>query len=213
VSTTTANTIMVDQVQLARALAQAGVGGTLVNEWWLDVPDVTSAAYVDELAAAGVAGQSGAVLGTQVAQHPVRVATQGAIWLVALGAALIAALGFAIYATGSLRARNAEFAQLRAIGLSSRRLVGIVAVETTLLGLLGSIVGLGLGLALSLLVVPVVGVSANGAPPIPEVRILVPWDQLGLLAIEVGLVLMVVVVVAARVQRDIDPTTVLRRGD
>jgi ABC-type antimicrobial peptide transport system permease subunit len=152
-------------------------------------------------------------LALDMQQHPLRVATQAALWLVLGGAALLAAVGFAIHATGSLRSRSLEFAQLRAIGLSRRRLIGVIAAESALLSLFGTIVGVGLGLALGWLVAPLVGASADGSTPVPPVAIVIPWAQVALLGLEVVAVLAIVVFVAARIQRSADPASVLRTGD
>src|SRR5665647_2959499 len=97
-------------------------------------------------------------------QHPLRVATQAGLWLVALAAALLAAVGFGVHATVTLRARAVEFAQLRAIGLSRRSLTAVVGAESLLLCLLGGAFGIGIGALLGWLVGPLVAVSADGTP-------------------------------------------------
>src|SRR5665647_3088132 len=102
-------------------------------------------------------------------QHPLRVATQAGLWLVALAAALLAAVGFGVHATVTLRARAVEFAQLRAIGLSRRSLTAVVGAESLLLCLLGGTFGIGIGALLGWLVGPLVAGSADGTPPIPSV--------------------------------------------
>src|SRR5665647_2120553 len=104
-------------------------------------------------------------------QHPLRVATQAGLWLVALAAALLAAVGFGVHATVTLRARAVEFAQLRAIGLSRRSLTAVVGAESLLLCLLGGTFGIGIGALLG----PLGAVSADGTPPIPSVVVHIPW--------------------------------------
>ncbi|MBX9246588.1 hypothetical protein ICW40_17500 [Actinotalea ferrariae] len=211
--------VVVDHTQLSRALVQAGAVVPAVDEWWVDVAPEDVPAYLAGLpaTATGEAGATRAVAQVDVVaamqQHPLRVATQGALWLVTLAAAVLAAVGFALHATASLRSRSVELAQLRAIGLSRRRLTSVVGVESFLLCLLGAGAGIGLGTLLGHLVGPLVAVSATGTRPVPTVLVHVPWDQVALLAVEVVAVLAVVVLVVARVQRAADPAAVMRLGD
>ncbi|WP_188037590.1 ABC transporter permease, partial [Actinotalea sp. JY-7885] len=211
--------VVVDHTQLARAIAQAGGARTPVDEWWLDVAPDDVPAYLAGLPALpdGEPGARRATAQVEVTdamlQHPLRVATQAALWLVTGAAAALAAVGFAVHATVSLRSRSVEFAQLRAIGLTRGRLTGVVALESLLLGTLGAGFGIALGTLLGHLVGPLVAVSATGTRPVPTVLVEVPWGQVALLALEVVAVLAVVVLVVARTQRSADPAGVMRLGD
>ncbi|WP_024287575.1 ABC transporter permease [Cellulomonas sp. KRMCY2] len=213
------DTVVVDHTLLARALAQSGVAHAAVDEWWVDVPPEDAAAYLASLPTNGadLPGAGHAVgqvqLTRDMQEHPLRVATQGALWLVTLAAAILAAVGFAVHATATLRAREVEFAQLRAIGLSRRRLIAVVGVESLLLCVLGTAFGIGLGALLGWLVGPLVAVSADGLPPVPAVEVVLPWADIALLALEVVGVLALVVLVVGRMQRTADPASVLRLGD
>ena len=208
-------TVVVDEQQLARALFQRGLADNVVHEWWVDLPAGDSEQYLNYLAVQydQLAPQSAELLAVQMQQDPLRVATQGALWLVIGGAAALAAVGFAVHATGSLRSRSTEFAQLRAVGLSRRRLVGIIGIESLLLCVLGTLFGIGLGLVLAYLVGPLVGVSGDGSTPVPAVAVQIPAAQIGLLAAILAVVLAVVVLGAARVQRVAEPASALRRGE
>lgn len=207
--------IVVDELLLARALFQAGAAQPVVHEWWLDLEPGTYADYLPYLAVqySDVTAQSAEQLAVQMQEDPLRVATQGALWLVIIGAAALAAVGFAVHSTGSLRSRATEFAQLRAVGLSRRRLLGIIGIESLLLAGLGTVFGIGLGLILAYLVGPLVGVSGDGTPPVPTVRVLVPVEQVALLVAELAVVLAAVILIAARVQRVAEPATALRQGE
>ena len=133
-----------------------------------------------------------------------------ALWLVTAGAGLVAAVGFAVHAAVTLRSRELELAQLRAVGLQRRRVVAVIAIESLLMSGLGALFGVGVGAALGYLVGPLVAVSADGTPPLPDVLVVVPWPQV--LAVVGGLVALVAVVVGvvARAQRVADPADVLR---
>lgn len=211
VPTTTGTAVVVDQELLARALAQSGVAGSAVDEWWIDPGD-----RVEEyLAALGpdrdVTSQPG--LTGRLQHHPLRVATQGALLLVGLAAGALAAVGFAVHAAASLRAREVENAQLRAIGVSRNRLTAVVGVESVLLGVLGTLFGVGLGVLLGRLVGPLVAVSSDGSPPVPAVRVLLPWADVAGLAVVVVTVLATVVLAVGVLQRHADPAALLRRGE
>ncbi|MCX7522320.1 ABC transporter permease [Microbacterium sp. STN6] len=207
-------TVVVDEVALARALAQAGVTGTLANEWWVDVPAAHATAYVhahtqgtDAPAAASAAG-----LALALQQAPLRVATQAALWLGVIASAVLAAIGFMVHTTQSLRTRRLELGHLRALGLSRRALTALVALEATLLCVLGTVFGVGLGLLLVNLVGPLVAVSPTGAPTVPSVVIATPWAQIGMLALEIAIVLAALVALIAQLQRTVRPAELLREG-
>lgn len=206
--------VIIDEQHLSRALFQEGLP-TVATEWWADVAPDRSEDYLSKLRVAtpSLTIQSAEELGLLMQQHPVRVATQAALWLVIAGAIALATAGFAVHATGSLRSRATEFAQLRAVGLTRQRLVGIIGIESLLLCALGAVFGVGLGLILAWLVAPLVGVSADGSSPIPSVQVNVPAVDILLMVGLLGLVLAAVVLVAARVQRVAEPATALRQGE
>lgn len=207
--------VVVDEQNLSRAFFQEGVI-TATNEWWADVaPGADEAQYLKRLGVSTptLTVQSAEQLGLEMQQHPVRVATQAALWLVIAGAIALATAGFAVHATGSLRSRATEFAQLRAVGLTRQRLVGIIGIESLLLCVLGVVFGVGLGLILAWLVAPLVGVSADGSSPIPSVEVHIPVPDILLMIGLLGVVLAALVLVAARVQRVAEPATALRQGE
>jgi ABC-type lipoprotein release transport system permease subunit len=199
-----ASTVVVDQQALARALAQAGVAGAMVDEWWLD----------DGLAALSTkqSTYSSAVLGTQLQEAPLRVATQAALWVSIVAGALLAAVGFAMHSAATLRARRVELAQLRAVGLTRRGLLALVGAESLLLCALGIVFGVAIGILLAFLVGPLVAVSPNGTAPVPSVIVDIPLASIGLLALEMVAVLGLVVLVVARAQRYTQPADLLRGG-
>ena len=204
--------VVVDQVGLERALAQAGQPGPMVDEWWADVPAGAAQRYLAAHPAehGAFAPRSREILARQMQQSPLRVATQAALWLAILAAALLAAVGFAVHTAATLRSRRLEFAELRAIGLSRGKLVGLVAVESLLLAVLGIVFGIVVGALLSWLVAPLVAVSPDGTPAVPSVLVVVPVADIGLLVLALVAVCAAVVLIVARVQRSIHPADILR---
>jgi ABC-type antimicrobial peptide transport system permease subunit len=207
--------IAVDQGALFRALVAAGVSTMPLDEWWVDVPSGTAIEYLD--AHADVPGIASAVSAELVAldlqQGPLRVPTQAALWLAIIAAAILAAVGFAVHTAATLRLRNTELAQLRAIGFTRRSLVALIGAESAFLAALGTLFGIALGVLLGHLVGPLIAVAPTGRPTVPSVIVEIPWVSLVLLVLELVAVLSLVVVVVARAQKGFDPAKILRAGD
>jgi ABC-type antimicrobial peptide transport system permease subunit len=207
--------ISIDQGALFRALVAAGVNTLPLDEWWVDVPRGDADQYLE--AHADVPGIADAVSAELVArdlqQGPLRVPTQAALWLAILAAAVLAAVGFAVHTASTLRLRNTELAQLRAIGFARRSLVALIGVESAFLAALGTVFGITLGVLLGHLVGPLIAVSPTGRPTVPSVIVEIPWLSLVLLVIELVALLSLLVVVVARSQKGSDPANILRVGD
>jgi|GEM_PF-270258 len=206
--------VAADAGQLAQALIEQGTQVSGDVEWWVTLPSPDATAGLDEL----VEARGGEVVSThsetlERRDSPLRIGVQGVLWLVALGASILAAIGYAVYATVTLRDRNLEFAQLRAIGLQRRSLLAVVSRESMLITGLAAVFGIGLGALLGWLVAPLVSLSSDGTRPVPEVAVLLPWGQIALLAVEVAVLLGAVVVVVSRTLHTADPGQVLRAGD
>lgn len=200
-ATTRTGTVIADGNLLARALLQVGSTADMANEWWLDaepenLEDAVSAAQIGE----------------RLQAAPLRVATQVALWLAILAGAVLAAVGFGVHTASTQHARRIELAQLRAIGLPRSGVLRLVAIESLMLCVLGTVFGVAIGLLLATLVGPLVAVSPNGQPPVPAVIVIVPWAQIGLLCLEVVAVLAAIVLMVARVQRTTQPADLLREG-
>ena len=206
-----ADLVVVDTTLLARSLIEAGAQGPFVDEWWVDVPTGETDSYLAALPRDTTA-IGGEQLGERLQEAPLRVATQAALWLAIAASILLAAIGFGVHSAAGLRSRRLELAQLRAIGYSRRRLVGLVGIETLLLSVLGAVFGITIGLLLVWLVGPLVAVSPTGAPTVPSVVVEVPLPAIALLVGWVVAVLAAVVLLVARLQRFMEPAHLLREG-
>lgn len=206
--------VVADAGALAQALLEQGARLTDELEWWVDLEDDARLAALEaHVTSLGGELDSRHAETLERRDSPLRVGVQAVLWLVVLGASLLAAIGYAVYATVTIRDRALEFAQLRAIGLQRRSLLAVVGRESLLVTSLSAVFGIGLGAALGLLVAPVVSLSPDGTRPVPEVAVVVPWGQVGLLAAEVALALALVVAVVSRTLRSADPAEVMRAGD
>ena len=211
--TAASSSVVVDQAELERDLAQWGQSGVMVDEWWIDVPVGHGGAFLGSHPVAARSGVSREAFGLQLQDDPVRVVTQAALWLSIVAAALLVAMGFALHTAASIRARRLEFAQLRAIGLSRRSLTGVVGAESLILSTIGLVFGIAIGLLLSWVVGPLVAVSPDGTPAVPAVAVIVPAGAIALLALEVVAVVACVVLTVAATQRSTSPAQILRGAD
>ncbi|MGW0879347.1 FtsX-like permease family protein [Streptomyces sp. NPDC002671] len=176
--------VLVDLRAVNRVLqARYGTGAT-PTEWWLR----TAPGAATEVAAAVRAlpdvdpGQ--VVVRDEIAaglrDDPFGAGPEAAFAAAAVAAAL-AAVGFAVGTAGSLRARSAEFAVLRALGVPRRRLARTVAAEQGVLVGLALAVGLGLGAVLARAVLPLIVLTAEADRPVPDLLVKLPAGQVVLL--------------------------------
>jgi hypothetical protein len=169
------------------------------DEWWLRLDGDPS------VVAAGVpAGELvvAAAVGRDLRDDPLSVGVVGAL-VIAFGAAsAFAVLGFAVSLSVAGRERRAELAVLRALGLSRRQLSRMLLVEQGVAVAFGLIVGLGLGLLVARLVVPLVLLTPQAQRPLPAALLEIPWLRLAALTGVVLVALVVVVrLVSARLAR------------
>ncbi|MEV5613587.1 ABC transporter permease [Streptomyces sp. NPDC052225] len=182
--------LLVDLRQLNRALTGPTTDPVAPNEWWL-----TTAPGAAEKAAAALRGRPDidpsqvvvrAEIGEQLRDDPLGAGPQSALAAVALAAALLAAVGFAVNTAGSLRERGAEFAILAALGASRRRLARLVAAEQGVLVALALLVGTALGTFLTRAVVPLIVLTGEATRPVPDVVVQLPWQHVALLLLGVA---------------------------
>ncbi|MYS32130.1 FtsX-like permease family protein [Streptomyces sp. SID7804] len=111
-------------------------------------------------------------------------------------------------AAGSLRERSAEFAVLRALGASRRRLARVVLVEHGVLVGLALAVGVLLGTVLARSVIPLIMLTGEAGRPVPEVLVELPPLRVAVLLAAVSAAPLLVTAVLAL--RRADPVTSLR---
>jgi predicted lysophospholipase L1 biosynthesis ABC-type transport system permease subunit len=209
----TSPAIVVDHTALQRALIEAGAQGPFIDEWWVDVPSGGAAAYLASHSTSASGSRSSELLASELEAGPLRIATQAALWLAVIAAALLASIGFAVHTAAAMRARRLEFAQLRAIGLSRRALAGVIGAESALLGVIGAVFGVAIGALLSWLVGPLVAVSPDGSAAVPAVVTVFPVFNVAVLVLVVLAALGCMVAVVALGQRSVRPAQILRGGD
>ncbi len=165
-----------------RALAEvlAGQPGTSLapTEWWLS----TAPGRADQVAAALRAQPATDPAQVQVREEtaqelisdPLGAGPQSALPAVAVVAAALAAVGFAVSTVGSRRERSTEFAVLRALGAPRRQLARMIAAEQGVLITIALLVGAALGTVLTRAVVPLIVLTGQAAQPVPSVSVQLP---------------------------------------
>jgi putative ABC transport system permease protein len=126
-------------------------------------------------------------------ERPERQGLFGVLSIGFIAAALLAVLGFLLYALFSFRQRFIELGILRAIGLSVGNMTTLLAFELAFLILLASGVGSLLGIWASKLFIPYLQVGTGPDARVPPYFVLIAWPAIirmwELLAILFGLAL------------------------
>jgi hypothetical protein len=154
------------------------------DEWWLSADAAAVPAIVDSLTrppAGGTTVVSLAGRSRALSTDPVALGAIGALGIGFVAAAIFAVIGFVVSAAVSARERVAEFALLRALGLSTGQLSVWLSLENAVLAAFSLISGTLLGLAIAWVVMPFITVTQGALTPYPPVEVAVPWSVIGLL--------------------------------
>ncbi|MFB7651231.1 MULTISPECIES: FtsX-like permease family protein [unclassified Streptomyces] len=204
--------LLLDLPSVNRVL-QAEYGEALApTEWWLRPEPGGTSGVVTALRAFPDLEPSQVVVRDELAaglrDDPFGAGPEAAFTAAAGVAAALAAVGFAVSATGSLRERGAEFAILRALGAPRRRLARTVAVEQAVLLVLALLVGTALGAVLTRAVIPLIVLTPQATHPVPDVLVALPAGRVALLL--AGVAVTPLLVTAALALRRTDPASALR---
>ncbi|MDA0638538.1 ABC transporter permease [Nonomuraea sp. MCN248] len=156
------------------------------TEWWLAVEDGDTrpaALALRSNPAWDVTVVDRGELAAGLRDDPLASGLQGALILGFLAALVFAALGFLVNAAVAARERMAEFTLLRALGVSSRQVFGLLAVEQAFVVVLSLVAGTALAAVVGRLVVPRIVLTGQASAVTPEVLLDIPWGATaGLLA-------------------------------
>lgn len=120
---------------------------------------------------------------------PVLVGTFGLLTLAFIVAAGLTLSGFGMHAVLSFRRRVQEFGILRAMGISTRQMAAIVALEQGFLVLLGTAVGTAIGMATAALFVPFLELSAGERDAFPPFIVDSAWDDVAKIYVVFGVLI------------------------
>ncbi|MCX4772552.1 ABC transporter permease [Streptomyces sp. NBC_01285] len=208
--------LLLDFRAVGQIFAQRPSAVLTATEWWLSTAPGRTAEVAAALRARPDTDPAQVQVRDEVADElvsdPLGAGPQSALLAVAVVAAALAGVGFAVTAVGSRRERSAEFAVLRALGAPRRRLARMIAAEQGVLIAIGLLVGSVLGAVLTRAVVPLIVLTGQASRPVPAVLVQLPAGQVAvLLASFAALPLLIVAVLALR---RTDPAISLRhQGD
>ncbi|NBE99361.1 ABC transporter permease [Nonomuraea sp. KC401] len=183
-------------------LAAAGLPRP-ATEWWLAADDTTAATRVLKSRPEwDVTPLDQGALAAQLQDDPLASGLQGALILGFLAALVFAVLGFLVNAAVAARERMAEFGILRALGVSSRQVFGMLAVEQAFVIGLSLAAGTGLAVVVGTLVVPHIVLTGQASAVTPGVLLDIPWAAtLAMLALVAAVLLAIVAALARNLRR------------
>jgi hypothetical protein len=198
--------VIVDQPSLQAVLAAQSQPPLPVTGWWLrtahgvppGLPDGASAVSLDRAAAA--------LLGDPLPNVP-----QLALLVIAVAAAVLAAIGFAVCVVAAVTERRLQDALLAALGMGRGARTGQLCLEQLMLSLPAAAAGALIGVGLARLLVPAVTLTSGAAAAFPPVQVVVPLGWIALLALAVAAV--PVIAAAAAGAYHPDPAAQLRAGE
>lgn len=210
----TAEALVVDLGSLQQRLLATGPPSEPL-EWWLRTTPVDLAALQqvvgappEPTTAVGGSDIAGATMidrwseHTALQQDPLALGFLGALRIALVAGALFAAIGIVVSVLLTVRERRGELELLHALGMRSREVSRVLLVEQLVVLLLGTALGLVVGLAVSALVVPLTTVSARTGVVVPPALTIVPWWGIAVitagLVVVLGLLVRLVMVGVAR---------------
>jgi len=84
-------------------------------------------------------------------------------------------MGFSVYSLVHAQRRKVEFALLRSLGLSGAGVAGVVLVEQVLVVVIGMALGNWLGMQITSLIMPFLGLSEEGSQVLPPYALAMDW--------------------------------------
>ncbi len=185
--------LLADYSLLAAAATRAPLGsdGFFPNEAWLgdnSGSELTQASLLARGVQAETVVNRLQVLAEQSSDPLVAASWEGILFLCFAAVLLLSCLGFVMHAGLSAQARSLEFAILRTMGMSGRQIVGVVSFEQCFVVVSGVVAGTLLGFPLSELMIDSMGITENGAVPIPPLVSRVGVDAIVTVYVLLGIV-------------------------
>ncbi len=208
--------LLLDLKAVTEVLAHRQTATIEATEWWLSAGPGDAAKVAAALRALPDTDPAQVLVRAEAAQRlvddPLGAGPQSALPAVAVVAAALAAVGFAVSASGSRRERSAELGVLRALGAPRRQLARMIAAEQGVLIALALLIGLGIGTVLTRAVVPLIVLTGKAGRPVPPVLVELPAGQVA--ALLAGVAALPLLIVATMALRRGDPAVTLRhQGD
>ncbi|MFE0457964.1 FtsX-like permease family protein [Kitasatospora sp. NPDC058965] len=204
--------LVLDLRALAAAGAAAGTPPPTDTHWWLRSADPAAPLAAPDPARFGTA-QSARQVAAALAHDPFRTGLRCAWLLVLVTAPLFAVTALTLHAVGAVRARQREFAVLRALGVRRAELTSLLRTEQLAVTVLPSLLGGVLGLVLAAVLLPLTVLDDGSGPVFPTLLTAPGRPPAVLAALVGGALLSAAVLVLTRVLGRVDLVRALRAGE
>jgi hypothetical protein len=164
----------------------------------------------------GVVSLSGTTLAEELGRlrtNPLSLGLLGLMYLAFIMALVLSVVGLLTYSGLTAQARRTEFGVLRALGLSSLRVVGGLALEQAFVMTIGIVLGAVLGWVLASQVVPTLALGAAGENVIPPFVMRVESQRLVEYGLMMATVLALVLGSSLLLVRQLSLARTLRLGE
>ncbi|WP_203995788.1 ABC transporter permease [Micromonospora lutea] len=159
------------------------------QEWWVAAQPGAAAQVAGAAAALGeLTVLDRQDVADELARDPFGVGARGALFVAALAAVLLAAVGVAVDVSATARRRARELAVLHTLGAGHRLVARSLLAEQSFLAGMGVLVGLAVGIGVAATMAPLVILTASADRPDPPPLLSVDWPPVlvtgvGLLAL------------------------------
>jgi putative ABC transport system permease protein len=174
-------------------------GGAYPHEIWMQT---TPEAHVEDIIKANISRGMNTTAyerpEDQLEETLLRPERQGLFGLLSVGflaLVLVSVVGFLVYTLRSFQRRLVEMGILRAIGLTVTQLATLLICEQALVIGAGTVFGTLIGVSVSRLFMPFLQVRSDQHPDTPPFVVQIAWDQIALVYLAVGGLLLVTVCV------------------
>jgi len=180
-------------------------GAQYPYEVWLDLAPDAPANAGDVLALTYGLRRLNATADALLRLDVLRPERQGLFGLLSVGflaTSVVSTIGFLAAMVLAFQRRMVELGVLRAVGLSQRQLIGLLAIEQALVIGAGALIGSLIGTLISELFIPFLQVRLGAFPLTPPFRVIIPWEQVALVyAVAGGLLVGTVLVIFVLLRR------------
>lgn len=126
---------------------------------------------------------------------------------------IISAIGFLIFWILSIKSRLLQFGIIRSMGLSSKKLIGMLVWDQIFISLSAILVGTGIGNIVAKLFVPVLQVSADAADQVPPFQMAVDYSDYLKIMIVVAFIIISGLIVLSTIIKKMNVNQTLKLGE
>lgn len=207
---------VIDYPTYLAAVFDTGVFPPDPTSYWFSVEDGHAEETADSLRGDPFSSTSVTTRGEvheDFALDPTSLGTIGSLLVGLVAAMILAAIGFLVNVVVTNRSRQSQFALMRAIGLPNSQLLRWVTIENGVVVIFALATGVGLGVVLSEIVLPLTAVTQQATSVVPPVQVIYPWMRITILVLAVVIMFFAALFITRTMLRRLRPATLLRAGD